>query len=217
MTPRNSRALAVSMLTVSLLSMVGCAAETDVDTALLANAVALPTATTTATTTTTTTTTTTSLMPEFVLGIAAAGNVTDLPAVGAVVAAGQPLLEVDGAPVGIVMQAATTETLERTLELGAADGDDIEIVERNLVDLGYATADEVAVDGHWTEATTAAVADLQESLGSTSTGRLEPGDVVFVDADVTITSQLATIGEPASGHVLAASTSTSDVIVQVRS
>jgi hypothetical protein len=133
-------------------------------------------------------------------GEAAAGTVTAQPDVGTVIERGVPLLEVDGQPAAILLVGE--RPMWRELRSGVDDGPDIRQLEQNLVDMGFATSDELTVDEEWTSMTTEIVKDWQESLGLERTGRVAVGDVVFVDGPVRVASNLVTLGDTASGPVV---------------
>jgi hypothetical protein len=140
------------------------------------------------------------------------GTITGLPDVGTVIEPGQSLLEVDGEPVPLL---AGDRPLWRTLGPGAEDGPDVTQVEFNLVALGVVTADELTVDEDWTDATTDAVEEWQESLGLEETGSLAPGDVVFLPGAVRVVDHPTPVGGSSSGTVLEVSGTTRTVTVDL--
>jgi peptidoglycan hydrolase-like protein with peptidoglycan-binding domain len=75
---------------------------------------------------------------------------------------GVPVVAVEG-------DAAALPALNRLLKVGVADGADVKVLERALVDLGFDTGKAVTVDDHFDTATAAAVAAWQTSLGVTPT------------------------------------------------
>jgi hypothetical protein len=159
------------------------------------------------TTTDTSSTSAADATAEYAISIAPAGStprVTALPPIGAVLGQGEPIVEIDGSPVAIVMLGDTTVT--RVLGAGISDGADVRQLEQNLVELGYATAADLDVDDHWSDATTAAVIDWQHSLGVDETGLVGLGDVVFVAFEPTVIDHLADVGDRAIGAILVAAT-----------
>jgi hypothetical protein len=145
----------------------------------------------------------------------ATGTVTWLPKVGQVVDQGQVLYRVDGAPVGLLYGSTPAY---RALAVGAtaADvtGQDVAQLNHDLVALGY--ADAADVDWAWDEfswATRAGVERLQDHLGVDQTGRLELGSVVFLPRAARVTALQATLGGPATGPVLQASSTARTVTV----
>src|SRR5882757_1125988 len=76
------------------------------------------------------------------------GIVTWLPSVGATIAAGHSVYEVDGRPV-IAIQGS--RPFWRDLQVGIDDGPDVQQLEKALVAFGYGA--HVTVDDHFTSAT----------------------------------------------------------------
>jgi hypothetical protein len=143
------------------------------------------------------------------------GTVTWLPAVGRVIRQGQVLYRVDGAPV-VLLYGSTPAY--RALAEGAtaaeATGADVAQLNHDLVALGY--VDSAAVDSAWDEfnwATKAGVEKLQKHLGVDQTGKLSLGDVVFLPTAGRVTTLQATLGAPATGPVLQASSTARTVSV----
>jgi hypothetical protein len=136
-----------------------------------------------------------------------AGTMTWLPKVGAVIGNGQVLYRVDLAPV--VLLYGPTPAF-RTLAEGATAADvagaDVAQLNHDLVALGY--VDAADVDSAWDEfnwATRSGVEELQDHLGVHETGRLALGEVVFLPTAARVTTLQATLGAPATGPVLTAS------------
>jgi multidrug efflux pump subunit AcrA (membrane-fusion protein) len=119
---------------------------------------------------------------------------TSLPEPGTQVAPGQILYAVDGQP---VVAMAGTIPAWRTLKYGVDDGADVAQVEQNLVDLGFADADELTVDSTWTWVTTAAVRRWQHALGLEQSGIIELGRVVFVPGTRRVSAVDASLGQQA--------------------
>jgi hypothetical protein len=143
------------------------------------------------------------------------GTVTWLPAVGRVIRQGQVLYRVDGAPV-VLLYGSTPAY--RALAEGAtaaeATGADVAQLNHDLVALGY--VDSAGVDSAWDEfnwATKAGVEKLQKHLGVDQTGKLSLGDVVFLPTAGRVTTLQATLGAPATGPVLQASSTARTVSV----
>jgi hypothetical protein len=143
------------------------------------------------------------------------GTVTWLPAVGRVIRQGQVLYRVDGAPV-VLLYGSTPAY--RALAEGAtaaeATGADVAQLNHDLVALGY--VDSAGVDSAWDEfnwATKAGVEKLQKHLGVDQTGKLSLGDVVFLPTAGRVTTVQATLGAPATGPVLQASSTARTVSV----
>ncbi|HYW26932.1 MAG TPA: peptidoglycan-binding domain-containing protein [Terriglobales bacterium] len=122
------------------------------------------------------------------------GSVTWLPAPGAVVQQGQTLYAVAGRPV-VVLNGAVPAY--RELAPGAS-GDDVRQLERDLIDLGFATAADLAVDGSFTGADAAAVSRWQAALGVPQTGVVRLGEVVFAPGPVRVAAVHAALGAEAA-------------------
>ncbi len=145
----------------------------------------------------------------------APGTVTWLPKVGHVVRQGQVLYRVDGKPV-VLLYGATPAYRALAEGATAADvtGADVAQLNHALVALGY--VDSADVDSAWGEfswATKAGVKQLQNHLGVDQTGKLDLGDVVFLRTAARVTTLLATLGGPATGPVLGASSTARTVSV----
>jgi hypothetical protein len=145
----------------------------------------------------------------------APGTVTWLPDVGRVVRQGDVLFRVDGAPV-VLLYGATPAW--RALAEGAlasdVTGKDVAQLNHDLVALGY--VHEADVDSAWDEfswATKAGMEKLQDHLAVNKTGRLDLGDVVFLPSAARVTALQATLGGPATGPVLQASSTAHTVTV----
>jgi hypothetical protein len=145
----------------------------------------------------------------------APGTVTWLPTVGHVVHQGQVLYRVDEAPV-VLLYGPTP--VWRTLAEGATAADvtgaDVVQLNHDLVALGYVGSADV--DSAWDEfnwATKAGVEKLQNHLGVDQTGKLELGDLVFLPTAARVTTLLATLGGPAAGPLLDASSTARTVSV----
>jgi hypothetical protein len=143
------------------------------------------------------------------------GTVTWLPKVGQVVDQGQVLYQVDGAPV-VLLYGSTPAYRALAEGATAADvtGEDVAQLNHDLVALGC--ADAADVDWAWDEfgwATKAGVKKLQDHLGVDQTGKLDLGDVVFLPRAARVTAHQATLGGPATGPVLQASSTARTVTV----
>jgi peptidoglycan hydrolase-like protein with peptidoglycan-binding domain len=118
------------------------------------------------------------------------GSVTWLPAPGAIVQQGQTLYAVAGRPVVLLYGA---EPAYRDLAAGAS-GDDVRQLERDLIDLGFATASNLTVDGTFTGADAAAVSRWQAALGVPQTGAVHLGELVFADGPARVAAVRAALG-----------------------
>ena len=127
-----------------------------------------------------------------------AGTITALPAVGTVVAPGQPLAEVDGIPSAFLMVG--TRPMWRTLQTGIDPGPDVQQLEQTLTDLGYGRS--ITVDENFTSGTASAIKAWQKAVGIEQTGSVTPAQVVFLPSGVRVASQVANVGGTASGNAL---------------
>lgn len=143
------------------------------------------------------------------------GTVTWLPAAGQVIHQGEVLYWVDGTPV-VLLYGSTPAYRALAAGATAADvtGRDVEQLNHDLVALGY--VDRADVDSAWDEfnwATRAGVERLQGHLGMNQSGMLSLGDVVFLPTDARVTTLQASLGAPATGPVLQASSTARTVSV----
>ncbi len=145
------------------------------------------------------------------------GTITWLPAAGQVIRQGQVLYRVDGYPV-VLLNGSTPAY--RTLAEGATAADvtgaDVAQLNHDLAALGY--VDRTDVDRAWDEfgwATKAGTEKLQEHLGVEQTGQLTLGQVVFLPTAARVTTVHATLGGPASGPIMTATSTTRQVSVDL--
>ncbi|TMR26348.1 efflux RND transporter periplasmic adaptor subunit [Nonomuraea zeae] len=136
------------------------------------------------------------------------GTITWLPAEGATITRGHGVYSVDADRRPLLYG---TMPLYRTLEDGVS-GKDVELLERNLDQLGYTGFD---VDDEFTWATREAVEDWQEDLGLDVTGKVQPGDVVVADGRIRVSELRKALGESANGAVLTATGTTREVLVNL--
>lgn len=147
----------------------------------------------------------------------ARGIVTALPAVGQVIKQGQLLYRVDGRPV-VLLYGSTPAYRALAEGATAADvtGADIRQLNAALVALGYASSDNLdPTSDEFSWATKAGVKSLQDALGVDETGALALGDVVFEPAALRVTDLTATLGSPAGGTVLKATSTRRHVSVDL--
>jgi putative peptidoglycan binding protein len=145
------------------------------------------------------------------------GTITWLPAVGQVIRQGQVLYRADGQPV-VLLYGSTPAY--RTLAEGATASDvtgaDVAQLNRDLVTLGYASSEDLDPSSdEFSWATKAGIKALQEHLGVTQTGRLDLGQVIFLPTAARVTSVAATLGGPAGGTILKASSTRRQVTVNL--
>ncbi|MET8828869.1 peptidoglycan-binding protein [Streptomyces sp. NPDC004610] len=128
------------------------------------------------------------------------GRITALPGTGDVIQRGDRVYGVDGHDVPLFYGSTP---FWRNLEYGMDDGEDVEVLERNLTELGYGGS--FTLNEEFTSATADAVEEWQEDLGVSETGIVKPGDVVIQSNEIRVTKVEATLGGRASGPVLTAS------------
>jgi peptidoglycan hydrolase-like protein with peptidoglycan-binding domain len=140
------------------------------------------------------------------------GTLTWLPAPGQVLGQGQVLYRVNnGAPVFLLYGRVPAW---RALSEGIG-GADVAQLNRNLIRLGYTARAALGPRSGWeyfSTETAAAVEDLQAHLGLPVTGTLPLGQVVFLPTALRVTTLNASLGDPAAGTVLSA-TSTIPVVI----
>ena len=141
----------------------------------------------------------------------AAGTITALPAVGTVVQPGDSLAEVDGVPSVFLMVG--TRPMWRTLQTGVSDGPDVQQLEATLAQLGYGSS--FTTDETFTSGTASAITAWQKANGLEQTGSLTTSQVVFLPGPVRIASQVASVGDPASGEILTVTGTTTIVHVDL--
>jgi multidrug efflux pump subunit AcrA (membrane-fusion protein) len=142
----------------------------------------------------------------------AAGTVTWLPKTGQVVRQGQVLYRVDGEPVVLLYGAPAWRTLAAEVT-----GPDVAQLNHDLVALGY--VDKVDAESTWDEftwATRLGVDRLQDHVGIDQTGGLDLGDVVFLPTAARVTALRVSLGAPATGPMLHATSTTPTVSVALQ-
>jgi Putative peptidoglycan binding domain len=130
------------------------------------------------------------------------GTITWLPAAGQVIRQGQILYRVDnGTPVFLLYGRVPAW---RALAAGM-HGADVRQLNRALVALGCATRAQLDPDSkYFTAGTVYALEKLQARLGLPQTGTLPLGQAVFLPSAIRVTAVPASLGAPAAGVVLAA-------------
>jgi multidrug efflux pump subunit AcrA (membrane-fusion protein) len=141
------------------------------------------------------------------------GTITWLPGPGQVIRQAQALYQVDnGSPVYLLYG---TVPAWRTLSEGLT-GADVEQLNHDLVALGYATRSELDWDwDYFSGETVTALEGLQTHLGLTATGTLPLGQAVFLPAAIRVTTVPASLGDPAAGPVLQATSTTQVVTIDL--
>jgi hypothetical protein len=132
------------------------------------------------------------------------GTLTWLPSAGQVISQGQALYRVDnGSPV-VLLYGGVPDW--RTLDEGVT-GADVTQLNHDLVALGDAGSAEISALGwdYFSAETAAGVAKLRSALGiSSPSGSLSLGQVVFEPEALRVSQVTGSLGGPASGPVLAA-------------
>jgi peptidoglycan hydrolase-like protein with peptidoglycan-binding domain len=141
------------------------------------------------------------------------GTITWLPAAGQVIRQGGVLYRVDnGTPVFLLYGSVP---MWRALSEGLT-GADVRQLNRDLVALGYASKSELDPDSDYFSAETASALELlQAHLGLTQTGSLSPGQAVFLPSAIMVTTVQGSLGSPAGGAVLQASSTQRIVTVDL--
>jgi hypothetical protein len=121
----------------------------------------------------------------------ASGAYTRLPSAGDEIGCGESLYRVNKNRVPLLCGATP---LYRPLKAGMR-GHDVRVLNRNLVDLGYADGSELeGTEDEFGSATADALAELQDDLGLDESGKLQPGNAVFLPGPLRITGVAATLG-----------------------
>jgi multidrug efflux pump subunit AcrA (membrane-fusion protein) len=132
------------------------------------------------------------------------GTLTSLPSQGQVIRQGDVLYKTDnGTPVVLLYGSVPAW---RTLDEGLT-GADVTQLNHDLVSLGFANSSDISAIGwdYYSWETQYAVEQLQSALGiSSPSGSLSLGSVVFEPTAIRVSNLLASLGGPASGPVLAA-------------
>src|SRR5579859_5671886 len=132
------------------------------------------------------------------------GTLTSVPSAGQVIRQGQVLYRVDnGVPVVLLYGSVPAW---RTLDAGIA-GADVSQLNHDLVELGYAGRLHIVALGwdYYSWETAYAVQRLEQHLGvSSPPGSLSVGQVVFEPEALRVSQVTGSLGGPASGPVLAA-------------
>jgi hypothetical protein len=132
------------------------------------------------------------------------GTLTKLPQSGQVIRQGQVLYRIDdGSPVALLYGSVPAW---RPLYQGIT-GQDVSQLNHDLVDIGYADRADIVALGwdYYSWETAYAVQQMEEHLGvSSPSGDLSWGQVVFEPEALRVSQVMGSLGGPASGLVLAA-------------
>jgi membrane fusion protein, multidrug efflux system len=124
------------------------------------------------------------------------GTITWLPPLGADVGVGEALLRVDERPVVALRGAVPVYRPLEVLEGEPLRGADVLQLHQNLSALGFGGFE---FDGFYDDATAQAVAAWQRHVGLPDTGRIEPGEVVFLALPVRVAEHHGRVGEALRG------------------
>ncbi|MFC3893279.1 peptidoglycan-binding protein [Lentzea rhizosphaerae] len=125
------------------------------------------------------------------------GTLTRLPVAGEQLERGKVLYEVNA--VGVPVFFGGTP-LYREMRNGVPDGDDVKMLQENLLALGYSELG--AASGKFGPRTASAVKRWQKSLKAEQTGVVQPGDVIVMTGPVRVHAVTAQPGAPAEGPLL---------------
>jgi peptidoglycan hydrolase-like protein with peptidoglycan-binding domain len=135
----------------------------------------------------------------------ATGVLTAVPSAGDLIKCGEVLYRVDGHPVAFLCGSTP---LYRSLSQGMK-GWDVKELNRNLIDLGYADAEELDPSGYFGSETRWALKGLKRDLGLAPTGTLAPEQAVALPGPLRISSLSAPLGTAVQpGAPIAEATST---------
>ena len=143
------------------------------------------------------------------------GTLTWLPSAGQVISQGQVLYRVDnGTPVVLLYGPVPAW---RMLDEGLT-GADVTQLNHDLVALGYADSSEISALGwdYFSWETAYGVQRLESAAGvSSPSGSLPPGSAVFEPNAIRVSNVLGSLGGPAAGQVLAATSDQHVVLIPV--
>lgn len=140
------------------------------------------------------------------------GIVTALPAEGDIVEFGEALFFVDNEPV-LLFEGQIPQF--RPFTLFMSDGPDIEQLERNLTEFGFADGIDLTVDDDFTTFTRDVIEELQLQLGAEETGRLDLGRVVFATSPVRIGAVHIELGQSISPQINVVSITETDQRIDI--
>jgi hypothetical protein len=132
---------------------------------------------------------------------------TALPTLGQAIQQGQPVYSVDGRPVPLFYG---TVTAWRVFSLGMDDGPDVGELNQNLLALGFGRR--LTPSNHFSRETADAVKRWQASLGTSQTGVIRLGDVVFEPGPIRVSSVHTTLGGAVSPGPIFDATTTNRIV-----
>ncbi len=143
------------------------------------------------------------------------GALTWLPSAGQVIGQGQVLYRVDNGTPVVLLHGSVPAW--RDLDEGLT-GADVGQLNHDLVALGYASGSETSALGwdYYSWQTEDGVQQMESALGvSSPSGSLPLGSVVFEPDAIRVTSVLGSLGNPAAGPVLAATSDQHVVTIEL--
>ena len=132
------------------------------------------------------------------------GTLTWLPSAGQLIRQGQVLYRTDNGTPVVLMYGGVPDW--RTMSEGTT-GQDVTQLNRDLVNLGYASSSDISSLGwdYYSWETRYAVENMEKALGvSSPSGSLDLGSVVFKPEALRVSQVTASLGSPASGPILIA-------------
>jgi hypothetical protein len=132
------------------------------------------------------------------------GTLTWLPSAGSVIRQGQVLYRVDNGTPVVLLYGSVPDW--RNMSEGTT-GEDASQLNHDLVDLGYASSGDIGSLGwdYYSWETQYAVETMRKDLGvSSPSGSLSLGSVVFEPEALRVSQLTASLGSPASGAIVAA-------------
>ena len=132
------------------------------------------------------------------------GTLTWLPPAGQVIRQGQVLYRTDNGTPTILIYGGVPAW--RTMSAGTT-GEDVTQLNHGLVDLGYANSSDISALGwdYYSWETNYAVQQMEEARGvSSPSGSLSLGSVVFTPEALRVRQLTGSLGSPASGPILSA-------------
>ena len=142
------------------------------------------------------------------------GRLTLLPSVGQTISSGDVLYELDTEPVAVIVG---DEPLDRQLNQGVEDGEDVEQLESALLALGYDADGELEVDETFDEATFEAVQDWEDDLGIGADGVVQVGQYLVLEPGQTVLEVEVERGDDVTANSLlfVVGTSTREVATEI--
>lgn len=127
-----------------------------------------------------------------------AGIITQLPTEGDIIEFGEVLFAVDGEPV-LLFEGATPQY--RSFNVDMTNGPDVEQLEANLTNFGYADDFDLTVDTDFSYVTKEVILEMQNQLGVEETGELDLGRVVFSPTPIRVGAVNVELGQSVNAQV----------------